>query len=683
MSMPDVPCIVIPYFNTDGTPMTYGAQNKPFIRVRYLEDVFDKDGKLVRYGQPARSGCKAYFPQSINWSQVLADKTWPIVITEGEKKAISAANKGIAVIGIGGVWNWRDKEKQQLNPELELPYDGRQLVIAYDSDAVSNAQVRVAELTLAAELMKRGADVRIARLTPGADGKKRGMDDYIATGAFDELVSKLTTAEVPETIDQEIAKLNERIAYLEGSDEIYVVAEDRTVSKSGFVAGSNFSTLTVESARTVKGKTVITRIPLAPLWLKHPAARRYAGTVFDPSTNEREIATSSGMLFNRWRGLTSKPGDVKPWLELHDFLHSRVKPEVKDISFKLIAYKAQNPWIKTPIAHVMIGPQGCGKSMWVETIMDAFAPYDYDLPCEALKSDFQEWAETSLIVFVDEAKSVNVLGAKEQLKGYISKNKMRMNAKHVQADQITNYSQFFLASNDRKVASFDHDDRRMLVVDCPKPREWAFYDRILFWKKNGGGAALMHYLKSYDLKGWTPPKHAPETSEKIMATDESRTYVQRVAAEMKKADNSNVIDTWITGAMAFADSMEHSGMAHEGKLAREIRATLGTLTVRPWYTAEELAHMFPYIIQQMYGSRKMDATPAGAVSLQLRNEGIEYLRNKDNEHGFMWRGRMSQFLVVAGHGDYDKPITQADFDRMMAEWPKWKKVAAARDLQRT
>lgn len=682
MSMPDVPCIVIPYLGTDGQPMTYGTPPRPFVRVRYLEQVLDRDGKLIRYGQPARSGCKAYFPQCVPWAQVVPDVSWPIVITEGEKKALSAALRSLAVIGIGGVWNWRDSEKQELNPELAaIPWEGRQVVICYDSDAVSNAQVRVAELTLAAELMSRGADVRIARLTPGPDGKKRGMDDYIVAGAFDELVSKLSTATVPETLDQEIMKLNEQVAYLEGEDMVHVLADDRTVSKSSFVVGSRFSSLTVESARTVKGKTVISRAPLAPLWLRHPAARRYAGTVFEPFTNEREIATKAGVLLNRWRGFTAEAGDVAPWLELTKFLMSNVGPDVAELVINLLAYKAQNPWVKTPLATVLIGTQGCGKSLWAKAVMQAFQPYGSSIPSAALKADFQEWAETSLIVVIDEAQSAHTIGAKDQLKGFISEQQMRLNKKHITAQQVKNYSQFILTSNDRRVGSYDHDDRRMIVVDCPPPREKAFYDRVVHWLEHGGKAALMHFLMTYPLNGWKPPQGAPMTREKRMATREARTYVQQVAHDMRTADD-NIVRQWLDTAMAWADAAEHSGQASDSKLAREIRGTLSTLTIRPWYTSDELAHMFPALIGQLYGNRKMDATPSGEISRQLRNEGIPFLHNLDNVDGFMWRGRMSQFLVIAGHGDYDKPIHQGDFDRMMDEWPKWSKPKSARDLQR-
>jgi hypothetical protein len=220
---------------------------------------------------------------------------------------------------------------------------------------------------------------------------------------------------------------------------------------------------------------------------------------------------------------------------------------------------------------------------------------------------------------------------------------------------------------------------RMIVVDGPGRREESFYNALGEWEKNGGPAALMKWLLTYDLRGWTPPKHAPMTAEKHMAYMENLSPIQRVAEDMQTADDK-IVKTWIQTAMIWAQAAEGGPNAIEAKLARDVKAALGTIQIRPWYTADELAHMFPAIVGQLYGTKKTDATPAGEISRSLRNAGVPYLRNKDDHRGFMWHGRWSQFLVVAMPEDYGVPIGLAYFDRMMAEWPTYKAVASG--LQR-
>lgn len=676
LSFARVPALVITYLDPiTREPMRYGADGKEFIRVRYLEEVRNAKGKVIRYTQPKDSPIFAYFSACIDWPAILADPTQPVCFTEGEKKATACCLHGIPCIGLGGVWNWRFED--EFLPELELvEWRGRTVVICYDSDAATNPQVRTAELALAAELQRRGADVRVARLSPTADGQKQGADDYISAGQLNSLLDALTEAESPSSIDQDVIGLNSQVAYLEREDCVYVLEDDRKISKSSFMAGSQFSSLTTSGVRTVKGKAVPTQVPLAPIWLRHAAARRYADTVFRPDTDEREIPSAVGLLLNRWQGLRGTPGDVQPFLDLTQHLLRNSPQDVRDVVIKLLAYKAQHPAVKVPLAFVLIGPQGCGKSMWADIAASAFAPYNYSIPSAALKSAFQPFIESSLIVVIDEAQSTHTIGARDQLKTLISDQRQELNRKHVGQIQVDTFCQFILTSNDRRVGSFDRDDRRMVVIDCPTKREDAFYDRLGAWKKAGGASHLTHWLKAYDLQGWTPPKHAPQTQEKRMAFLENLNPIQKLADTMQSAD-ANVVALWIKDALAWATEAVNSGAPHEAKHARSVMAVLSTIQIRPFYTPDELAMMFPAIVNQLYATKKIDVTPSGEISRQLRNNGIPYLPSADSDDGFRFRGQMQQFLVVADKEEWtSKPLPQAHFDHLIKhEFKTWREMA--------
>lgn len=679
LSMARAPALVLPYLDPiTKLPMTYGA-GKPFSRVRYLVEVTDRKGKVIRYGQPADSGCKAYFPPVVDWPTALSDVSWPIVITEGEKKSLALALQGVAAIGIGGVWNWRQDD--ELLPELAAcAWDGRETILCYDSDAVTNSQVRVAELTLAAELQRRGAVVRICRLEPAEDGTKRGADDYVAAGQFNYLLKLLSDAERVSSVEQDVLKLNAKVAYLESEDCVYVIDDNRKISKAAFEKGSSFSSITTSIVSTVKGKPVERTVPLAPLWLKHPAARRYAATVFQPDTEAREIVSEGGTLLNSWRGLRATPGDVTPFLELTRHLLSRSDESVGEMVVNLLAYKAQHPEVKVPLATVLIGPQGCGKSMWAKLVGAAFGPYNQAIPSHALKSSFQPFIEASLIVVIDEAQAIHTIGAREHLRTLISDKRQELNKKYVGQQQIETFCQFILTSNDRRVGSYDKDDRRMIVVDCPERREGDFYDKVAQWERSDGPAHLMHWLLNYDLKGWEPPKHAPMTAEKYMAYMESLTPVQRLAEDMQTAD-FNIVKMWCDQATGWANVAANGGNPAEAKLAKEIMGAMGTIQMRPFYTPDELSLMFPAIVGQLHGNKNIQGTPSGEISRALRNQGVPYLVCADDPRGFRWRGRLAQFLIVADRAEWEIPITQNEFERLMKNFPTYREIAA-RALQK-
>ncbi|RYY90409.1 MAG: DUF3854 domain-containing protein [Chitinophagaceae bacterium] len=195
-SLANHPAIGILYSKHDGSPVTWNDRGteRDYERVRYLGDVLplDKKGKPTRFSQPGGSPVRAYFPQGVglNWLDIAADATLPVLIAEGEMKALAASLQGFATIAIGGVSNIANSG--QFLPELE-PFcsAGRHVGVVFDSDAASKPLVMAAERRLVAELSKRGAVVHVVRLPPSADGGKQGLDDFLlASGsdAFTELM---------------------------------------------------------------------------------------------------------------------------------------------------------------------------------------------------------------------------------------------------------------------------------------------------------------------------------------------------------------------------------------------------------------------------------------------------------------------------------------------------------------
>src|SRR5690606_41111251 len=99
----------IPYFDLDG-------KSTEFFRDRLLEDTATGFQKLTgkrgpKYLQPPGTLPEAYLAPFINWREIAADPTAPLVITEGEKKAAKATIEVIPTIGLGGVWSFCSKKQ--------------------------------------------------------------------------------------------------------------------------------------------------------------------------------------------------------------------------------------------------------------------------------------------------------------------------------------------------------------------------------------------------------------------------------------------------------------------------------------------------------------------------------------------------------------------------------------------
>jgi hypothetical protein len=139
-----------------------------------------------KYLQPVGERPRPYFMPGVSMLQ-LEDASLMLLVTEGEKKALALERTRLelginaVVIGLGGVWGWREspkelqpdgtlgKGKSRAIPDFDLVrWAGRTVYLIFDSDAVTNWKVAAAETALAKVLASRGARVFIVRL-PGGD----------------------------------------------------------------------------------------------------------------------------------------------------------------------------------------------------------------------------------------------------------------------------------------------------------------------------------------------------------------------------------------------------------------------------------------------------------------------------------------------------------------------------------
>ena len=167
--------ILFPYYwPGDPSPINYR------VRRDHPDLVQGIDGKIKlerKYLAAPGGANRLYIPPSVTLDQ-LADASIPIVIVEGEKKALAlwrlanheAPTPRFIPIGISGVWNWRGKVGKTGGPAGErldikgpisdlarIEWKGRTVFIVFDANVHTNDSVKAARKGIARELATRGA----------------------------------------------------------------------------------------------------------------------------------------------------------------------------------------------------------------------------------------------------------------------------------------------------------------------------------------------------------------------------------------------------------------------------------------------------------------------------------------------------------------------------------------------
>ena len=184
-SLPGGTCLTIKYFDERGEPIDY-CRLKPG-RPRQQR----RDGELrdVKYESPSGLPSRLYIPPMIG--PRLFDVGVPLIVTEGEKKALALNQHGFLAVAVAGVWNLLKKlegvetgkafDDYEFRWPAEIPVAARDLVLLFDSDTKSKGNLPLAIKYIREHLAALGATVRVAQLPDGPNGEKVGADDVLIT----------------------------------------------------------------------------------------------------------------------------------------------------------------------------------------------------------------------------------------------------------------------------------------------------------------------------------------------------------------------------------------------------------------------------------------------------------------------------------------------------------------------
>lgn len=517
------PSLVIPYFDVDGKPLRPQKAWPEFYRLRYLGEQNGPKGfndaagvKPSRYSQPRNTGVCAYFPRCADWKALAADTTEPLLITEGELKAAKATVEGFPTIGLGGVYNFRASHAGVFFlPELEkFNWVRRKVIIVYDSDYAENANVCNAINALADELQERGAIPHVATLENVYEGDdtKTGLDDYLVVKGADALVDLLADAE-PLGMSKRLWQMNKEVAYIRDPGMVVALRTAQKMDCSKFAAHSDWAALAVPERKVVKGSVQIIKASAAPMWLKWPMRRAVDKLTYLPG--QEQLVEEDGLSYlNQWKGWGVKPekGNVKPWLELVDFIFKDAPKEEKEWFLDWCAYPIQFPGTKLFSAVIIHGRHtGTGKTLAGYTLARIYGANFIKIKSKDLYDTW--WAENRQFVLGDEISGSDKRAEADMMKAMITQEEVNINIKYIPQFSVPDCVNYYLTSNHADALFLEDEDRRFFVHEVlgePLPLEfYVAYDKWL--KKDKGAAALMQWFLDRDLSKFNPKAPALRT----------------------------------------------------------------------------------------------------------------------------------------------------------------------------
>ncbi len=151
----------------------------------------NKQGKqkyLMATGSKADAICLK-MPDRDYWLKVAFDKTQPIFITEGAKKAASLLSRGYAAIALPGITNYKQKDTKTPLPNV-LPFlqAGRNVYLIPDSDFKTNKTVALAVADNIGCLQAYRVNIKVLEWN---ETQGKGIDDVIVTASDKDIVARL------------------------------------------------------------------------------------------------------------------------------------------------------------------------------------------------------------------------------------------------------------------------------------------------------------------------------------------------------------------------------------------------------------------------------------------------------------------------------------------------------------
>lgn len=528
----------IPYFTVEGTQIL-------FTRHRYRDCRFEKgpsqsSGNFKgKYWQPGGAPNRLYWPPIENQKDQFYDVEVPLIVCEGELKAIACKmhcrknSIEALVVGVPGT-----SVKQEIFDALRLipcSKSGgavrRKVSIAMDWNAKGSSKERSAKLEfdLKQLFQLEGADVCYLRWSPpqGHEKFEQKLDDWLCLYDGD------LSAALAESHQRKSIKDTEQEKIWDYLNSRYAIRHGKFIPLSNMNQKYGVGDLSIMENDCILQVGPKTFLQPHQVWALQPLEKRNVvdDLTFVPfplgENPERYVYEDGRRLLNtapdpHWHSLGFErevPLDVTPFIKHITHLCQ----EGTEWYLNFLAHCAQYPAQRGHHIIILRDDGSTGKSILFETLDLVFGRYSGPIG-DALTDSFNDALEHLVIAWWSDP--VIKGGANRDLesafKNYSGDSKIIVNHKFGLKYAVRSYGRLHVATNKDYLVPFDSKERRYVVFGGLCPLDPADAEAYKDWLASGGVEAIQEFLVNRDLSKFNIHERGPRTAQRILMEKASR-----------------------------------------------------------------------------------------------------------------------------------------------------------------
>lgn len=311
-----------------------------------------------------------------------------------------------------------------------------------------------------------------------------------------------------------VKRLNKKLAVVSVGGKVRIMVENR----DGFelLTANDLHLMYDNERQPIQGTN--RREPISKFWLRHGARREYlGGIVFRPNGAPRGA-------YNLFRGWSVEPDASASCDRYLEHLRNIVcagSQEEFDWLLAWMAHLIQKPEEKPGTAVILKGVKGAGKDLVGRYFGQIFQRHRVSITQPAhLTGRFNDHLARALLIHMEEGFWAGDRAAESVLKNLITADRIQIEKKGVDPIEIDHFARLLITSNEEWVVPATLGERRFFVLDVAPDRaqDERYFANIEKEMRNGGPAALLHFLMNFNLDGFNvrkPPETTGLTNQKL------------------------------------------------------------------------------------------------------------------------------------------------------------------------
>lgn len=251
--------------------------------------------------------------------------------------------------------------------------------------------------------------------------------------------------------------------------------------------------------------------PASRKWMRDPERRTYpGGMTFAPGGCPKTT-------LNLWRGWAVEPDETASCSLFLSHIRQVVcdgNREYAEWVIGWLAHMVQRPEEKPGVALVLRGAKGAGKDTVADYVACMIGRRHAPTVAESdhIVGKFNARLENALLLHVQEGSWAGDRKAEGVLKYLVTSDRIEIERKGIDSINLPSVLRLFISANAEWVVPASADERRWAVFEVSEQRrgDEAYFGALRAEMNGRGPAALLHYLRNYDLSGFSVRK-APET----------------------------------------------------------------------------------------------------------------------------------------------------------------------------